>query len=75
MNNFFPNFFLCLILCAVGTFFFGGLLLSNIWCLTVFFALFLAGLITVFSNQESRIEQLEKKVEQLSEDKQNKTDQ
>lgn len=69
MKSFLHNLLICLILCAVGTFFFGYLLLSNIWVLTVFVAFFFAILITIFVSQDARIERLEKEVKQLLEGK------
>lgn len=63
MGNFISNFFACLVVCVVAIFFFGGLIFTNIWAMIILVALFLAVLITVFMSQESRIEELEKKME------------
>lgn len=71
MKNFFGTFVICLILCGVITFFFAGLLLSNIWYITVVVALFLSILILAFTNLDFKIEQLEKKIEQMSENENN----
>ncbi len=65
MKGFVSTFFVCLIVCGVITFFFAGLILNNIWNITIVIAFLLAVLITVFINQESRIEELEKKLEEL----------
>lgn len=67
-KEFISTFFVCLIVCGVATFFFAGLILNNIWNITIVAAFLLAVLITVFMNQESRIEELEKKMEKLLND-------
>ncbi len=59
----------CLVLCVITLFFFGGLLFSNIWAVIVFAALLLAILITVLKNLDSKIEELEKKIQQLQNEK------
>jgi cell division protein FtsB len=46
------------------------LIVENIWALIIFIAFVLAVLITVFIKQESRIEELEKKMEELLSNKQ-----
>ncbi len=55
----------CLVICSIGAFFFLSLIVENIWALIVFIAFLFAVFITVFIKQESRIEDLEKKVEKL----------
>ena len=70
MKNFFASFLGCLLLCFIVAFFFGGLLMSNIWAILILVALFLAILITAFLSQDARMEELEKKISQLTEDKQ-----
>lgn len=70
MKEFISTFFVCLIVCGVATFFFAGLIINNIWGIIVMVAFLLAVLITVFISQESRIEELEKKMEKLLNDKQ-----
>ncbi|WP_443138233.1 hypothetical protein [Piscibacillus sp. B03] len=47
-------------------FLFLGLILEYMWALIMFPAFFLAVLISVFKEQHSRIEGLEKKVDELS---------
>ncbi len=63
MKEFISTFFICLVICGVATFFFAGLILNNIWAIVIIVAFLLAVLITAFMNQESRIEELEKKME------------
>ncbi|MBM4763843.1 hypothetical protein [Bacillus sp. B15-48] len=70
MKEFISTFFVCLVICGIATFFFAGLILSNIWYITILIAFLLAVIITVFINQESRIEELEKKVEEVLNNKQ-----
>lgn len=70
MKGFLETFMVCLILCAVVTFFGAGLLLSNIWADVVVVALLLAISVTAYMNQDARIDQLEKMVEQLQKEKQ-----
>ncbi|KUO53561.1 MAG: hypothetical protein APF76_12190 [Desulfitibacter sp. BRH_c19] len=70
MKNFISTFFACLVVCGVAAFFFAGLIFTNIWAMIIFVAFLLAVLITAFVNQESRIEELEKKMEQLLNKKQ-----
>ncbi|SDL05626.1 hypothetical protein [Natronincola ferrireducens] len=64
MKGFISTFFACIVICLIATFFFASFL-DNIWAIIVFIAFLLAVLITVFLNQESRIEELEKKMEKL----------
>ncbi len=70
LKEFITTFFVCLVVCLVVTFFFAGLILSNVWVGTIIVAFLLAVLITVFMNYESRIDKLEKKTEKLLNDKQ-----
>lgn len=70
LKEFINTFFACLVVCGVATFFFAGRILNNIWAIIIIVAFLLAVLITVFMNQESRIEELEKKIEKLLNDKQ-----
>lgn len=65
MKNFLSTFFICLVLCAVLTFFFAGIFIGNIWRIMVLVAFLLSLLITAFMHQDTRIEALEKKIEQL----------
>lgn len=69
MKEFITTFIACLVICSVATFFFAGLILNNIWAITIVNAFLLAVLITVLMSQEARIEGLEKKVEQLLNEK------
>ncbi|MGE4284693.1 MAG: hypothetical protein AB7G87_13445 [Clostridia bacterium] len=70
MKEFISTFFICLVVCGVATFFFAGLIFDNIWGIIIIVAFLLAVFITAFMNQDSRIEELEKKMEKLLNDKQ-----
>lgn len=63
MREFIGTFFACLVICYVATFFFAGLILDNIWAIVTLIAFFLSVFITIFIKQETRIEELEKKME------------
>jgi uncharacterized membrane protein YciS (DUF1049 family) len=52
---------------VVGAFLFAGLLMNNFWTIIFAIAFVLSVLITAFMNLESRILELEKKIEKLSE--------
>ncbi|KEF36895.1 hypothetical protein M670_03809 [Schinkia azotoformans MEV2011] len=65
MKDFIGIFLFCIIICWFAAIFFLGLILNNVWALIIFIAFLLAVLITIFVKQESRIEDLEKKVEKL----------
>lgn len=65
MKEFIGTFLACIVICWIGAFFFLGLLLENIWALIIFVAFVLAVFITIIIKQETRMEELEKKVEQL----------
>jgi len=69
MKGFVSTFFACIFICLIATFSFASFL-YNIWAMIVFVAFILAMGITAFMNQESRIGELEKKIEQLLNDKQ-----
>ncbi|MDQ0158303.1 hypothetical protein [Alkalibacillus salilacus] len=70
MKNFIGIFLACIVVTYIFSFFFLGLIVENVWALVIFAAFLLAVFITVFISQESRIEELEKKVEELSSNKQ-----
>lgn len=65
MNGFVTNFFMSIVIVGVFTFFFAGLLFSNIWAMVILIAFVLSMAITAFMSQEDRIEALEKKIELL----------
>ena len=65
MKNFISTLFASLIVCSVAAFFFAGLISTNFWAMVFFVSFLLAVLITVLMNQDSKIEELEKKMEQL----------
>ena len=70
MKDFFAIFIGSLILCLIVIFFFGGLLFTNIWAILVLISLIAALIIKIFINQDLRINELEKKIEQLLNNKQ-----
>ena len=70
LKEFAPTFFICLIVCWVATLFFLGFLLDNIYAIIFVVAFLLAVLITIFEKQETRIKDLEQKMEKLLIDKQ-----
>jgi len=65
MKDFFAIFIASLILCLIIIFFFGGLLFTNMWAILVLISLLAAIIIKIFINQDLRIIELEKKIEQL----------
>ncbi len=69
MKDFLSTFGICFIFCMVMAFLFAGVLASNIWAVIFIAALALAILITVFLNLSNKIEDLEKKLEQLQTEK------
>lgn len=69
MKDFVATFFICLVACIIFTIFFAGLVFSNVWYIIIFAAFLLAILTTLFISQESRIEELEKKMEQKRQSK------
>lgn len=66
MKNFISTFFACLLLWAVGAFFLGTFVMHNVFTLLVAVSLITAAAITLYTNQEDRIEALEKKIEELA---------
>lgn len=70
MKDFFAIFIASLILCLIIIFFFGGLLFTNIWAILVLISLLSAIIIKIFINLDLRIIELEKKIEQLLNNKQ-----
>lgn len=70
MKDFIGTFLACIVICSVLSFFFLYLILGNIWALIIFTAFFLAVLITILLNQQYKIEDLQKKVDQLLNSKQ-----
>ncbi|RSL30380.1 hypothetical protein D7Z54_26445 [Salibacterium salarium] len=65
MKEFIGIFLACVVICSIFSFFFLGLIVESIWALIILIAFVLSVFITVFVKQESRIEELEKKVEKL----------
>lgn len=70
MREFIGTLLACIVICWVFIFFFLGLIVENIWALVIFIAFVLALLITILIKQETRIEELEKKMEELLSNKQ-----
>ncbi|MBC5638818.1 hypothetical protein H8S33_18770 [Ornithinibacillus sp. BX22] len=65
MKEFIGTLFACIVICCVFTFFFLGIIVENIWTLVILIAFVLAVLITILIRQETRIEELENKMEEL----------
>jgi len=63
LKEFIGIFFSCLIICWVFTFLFAAFFLENLYAMASFIAFLLAVFITIFVKQESRIEELENKME------------
>lgn len=70
MRDFISMFFACLFICCIVIFFFADFFFSSLWGIIIIIALFFAILITGFYKQAIRIENLEKKVEDLLSNKQ-----
>lgn len=70
MREFMGIFLACLAICCATLLFFGGLIIDNILGIVIVIALLLSVFITVLIKQESRIEELEKKVDTLLHSKQ-----
>lgn len=66
MKGFISTFFVCLLLWGVGAFFLGTFVLQNWFTLLIALSLITAAAITLYMNQEARIEVLEKKIEELT---------
>lgn len=58
---------ICFIISAVLLFFLGGIILESIWGALMFFSFLMAIFISIFINQEERIEGLEKRLEKVEE--------
>ncbi|NCB50771.1 MAG: hypothetical protein EOM54_02645 [Clostridia bacterium] len=69
MKEFLGTFVICLVFCVVAAFLFAGLLASNIWIDIVAVSLLLAALVTVLVKHGSRIEELEKTISKLQNEK------
>lgn len=65
MKDFLSTLLICFIICAVGMFFFGGILFRSIWAVVFLVALVMAISITSFISQEERIGEIEKKLEEI----------
>ena len=65
MKTFLSSFAICFILCAAFLFFGGIRLLQNIWAVVALFSLIIAIGISLFAEQESRIEALEQRLQAL----------
>lgn len=64
------DFIMLFIVFFVFILFFGGIIFTNVWVIIVLIFMILATIAKGFINQSSKIEELEKKVEQLLQDKQ-----
>jgi hypothetical protein len=67
MKSFLRTFVICIILSYVFLLIIGGLISENGLALVVFVAFVITVLITIFTNQESKIEDLEKRLTKLEE--------
>lgn len=65
LKKFMEIFLFCIVFVWIFGFFFLGLIVENTLALIIFIAFILAVFITIFVKQESRIEKLEKKMEEL----------
>lgn len=64
------DFIMLFIVFFVFILFFGGIIITNVWVILVLISMILAIIAKGFISQSSKIEELEKKVEQLLQDKQ-----
>ncbi|MBP1948287.1 hypothetical protein [Virgibacillus litoralis] len=71
MKEFIGIFLAWIVICWIFVFFFLGLIVENIWGLIILISFVLTVFITVFMKQESRFEELEKKMEELLNNKEN----
>lgn len=74
MKDFFSTFLICVVACWIFVFFFLGIILENLWLLIFFIAFVMAAFITIIIKQETRIEELEKKVEKVLRDREEITE-
>jgi uncharacterized membrane protein YciS (DUF1049 family) len=65
MKNFLGTFVICLILCYIFLLFGGAFIFENLWAILIFVAFIVAILITAFVHQETKIEELEKRIKTL----------
>lgn len=64
------DFIMLFIVFFVFILFFGGIIFTNVWVIIVLISMILATIAKGFINQSSKIEELEKKIEQLLQNKQ-----
>lgn len=65
MKGFLGTFVICFILIYVFLLFGGAFIFENIWGVLILIALVMAILITVFINQETKLEELEERIKNL----------
>lgn len=65
MKGFLGTFIICFILIYVFLLFGGAFIFENIWAILVVIALAMAILITIFINQEAKLEELEERIKKL----------
>ena len=65
MKKFIGTFAISLILCYLFLFFGGVMIFENFWAILVLVAFIIAILITVFTHQETKIEELEARIKTL----------
>jgi len=63
MKEFISTFFICLVICSVAAFVFAGLILDSLFGILIVISFIISVFITIFVKQESKIDELEKKVE------------
>ncbi|WP_313340460.1 hypothetical protein [Sedimentibacter sp.] len=71
MKDFIALFIVCFVICLIVIFFTGGIIFTNIWAIIALISMILAIIAKNFINQSDKIEELEKKIEQLLKDEQN----
>ena len=65
MKNFLGTFVTSLILCYIFLFFGGFIIFENLWAVLILASFIIAILITAFIHQETKIEELEKRISTL----------
>lgn len=70
MKEFIGTFLVSIFICWMFAIFFIGFIVENAWVLIIFIAFVLAVIVTIFIKLVSRIEDLERKVEKLLNNKQ-----
>lgn len=69
MKDFLTIFIACFVLILIVLFFFGGLLFTNIWAIIILISLILSILIKTFISLALKVEELEKRIDEIMEDR------